>query len=289
LKSAIIALFLILIPAWGFAQPKWKRSEPPAEAELELFHANLVANLPTAETLTKGDFQFEIAHRFGPPIKEGYDVLWGLDGPAKIRFSLGYGITNRLMVTLGRSNLMANHDLQVKYNAFRIKNKILPSVITFLGGVALNTGIPDNIDREKLDGDNFQYYIQLIYNTMFFKKKFGVGLVPSYLYNSDIFNPEKQYTFTLGNYYQYYFNAKWSLWIEYNPIISGYQGPIKIGETEKSYNSLAIGLDVETGGHFFKIFISNNERINPSQYLVGSDKSASGNNWRLGFVLLRIL
>jgi hypothetical protein len=288
LKS-IIALFPILIPLLLFAQPKWERSEPPAEAKLQLFHANLVANLPTAETLTKGDFHFEIAHRFTPPIKEGYDALWGLDGPAKIRFSLGYGITDRLMVTLGRSNLMANLDLQVKYNAFRIKNKTLPSVISLQGGVALNTGIPDNIGRDKLDGDNFQYYIQLIYNTMFLNKKFGIGLVPSYLYNSDIYNPEKQYTFTLGNYYQYYFNAKWSVWVEYNPIITGYQGPIEFGLTEKSYNSLAIGFDVETGGHFFKLFITNNVRINLSQYLVGADRSVSGNNWRFGFAILRNL
>lgn len=288
MKSVIVVLFLILMTAGGFAQPKWKRSEPPTEAKLVLFHANLVANLPTAETLAKGDFQFEIAHRFSPPIKEGYGVLWGLDGPAKIRFSLGYGITDRLMVTLGRSNLIANHDLQVKYNAFRIKNQTLPSMITLLGGVSLTTGIPDNIGRDKLDGDNFQYYAQLIYNTMLFNK-FGIGLAPSYLYNSDIFNFEKQYTFTLGNYYQYYFNAKWSVWIEYNPIISGYQGPVEYDLKEKSYNPLAVGFDVETGGHFFKIFLTNNVRINSSQYLVGSDKSASRDNWRLGFAILRIL
>ena len=117
--------------------------------------------------------------------------------------------------------------------------------------------------------------------------KLGIGLVPSYLQNSFIYAIDKQYTFTLGTYLQYYLNRIWSLWIEYNPVITGYRGRIRLDETGKSHNSVAIGIAIETGGHIFNVMVTNNARLNPSQYLVGADRSASDDLWRLGFGILR--
>lgn len=272
------------------AQPKWKRSEPPKKVDLALFHATMTANFPTSETLKKGDFMYEISHRFLPAIKEGYGTFWGLDGPAKIRTALSYGISNRVMVTLGHSNLVDNLDLQVKAKLLQIRSKTLPGLVAVRGGVAVNTEIPESLDRGKLDGDNFQFYAQLIYNAMFFNKKLGVGIVPSYLYNSNIFTIEKQFTFTLGNYYQFYLNRMWSFWLELNPIVAGYQGFVSPDELgRKSHNHIAFGLDIETGGHFFHLFVTNNSRLNPSQFLVGADKKAAVDNLRIGFGLTRHL
>lgn len=291
MKSTILCMMVFLLfPALLlFAQPQWKRSEPAKQVDLELFHATMTGNFPTTETINKGDFQFEISHRFLPPINEGYDALWGLDGPVNIRLGLGYGITNRFMATLSRSNVMGNVDLQLRYKLLQFRNNVLPGVVALQGGAAWNTNVPDNLERESADPKNFQYYAQLIYNVMFLNKKLGVGLVPSYLYNSDIFSEDYEYTFTLGNYYQYYFNMKYSVWVEYNPIITGYQGPIEYGKAEKLHNSLALGFDVETGGHFFHLFITNNSYLNPSQFLVGADRSVSDGDWRIAFAITRHL
>ena len=86
-----------------------------------------------------------------------------------------------------------------------------------------------------------QFYAQLIYNGMLFDNKLGIGIVPSYLYNSFIYAVDKQYTFTIGTYLQYYFNRIWSLFFEYNAIVAGYQGRIRLDESGKSYNSLSFG------------------------------------------------
>jgi hypothetical protein len=285
LKSIILLLLIFSVAL--FAQPKWKKNENITEPKLELFHSTETANFPTTETLGKYDFMYEISHRFIPSIKDGYDVYFGLDGPARIRTAIGFGITEDLMVTLGRSNDIDNVDLQFKQRLFEIRNDILPSVLAIRGGISWNTEIPDGINRSKTDGDNFQYYVQLIYNGMLLDKKLGIGIVPSYLYNSYIFAVEKQYTFTLGTYLQYYINAMWSFWVEYNPIIMGYRGVIRLDETGKSHNSLAIGMDIETGGHIFHLILTNNARLNPSQYLVGADRSAGDDMWRLGFGIKR--
>ncbi len=287
----IIFLFCVLILSISVsAQPKWKRSKSPKKVPLALFHSTMTANFPTAEMLKKGDFQYEISHRFVPPIKDGFDALWGLNGPAKIRTSLSYAISNRVMLTFGHVNLLNNLDFHIKYRLLEIDSKTLPSAVAIRAGIAVNPGIPNSLDRGDFDSDNFQYFAQLVYNTMFFNKKFGVGIVPSYLYNSSIFTIDKQYTFTIGNYYQYYFNHMWSVWLELNPIVAGYQGfiaPDEIGN--KSFNHVALGFDIETGGHFFHLFVTNNSRISPTQFLVGADKKAGSDSWRVAFGITREL
>lgn len=286
LKSITI-LFLILSVS-VFAQPKWKSSEEPVKTKLALFHATQTANFQTTESLDKGNWMYEISHRFTTPVNDGFDALWGFDGPAKIRFALGYGITEDLMVNFGRSNNTDNYDLQLKQKLFLFDSKILPSVISVVGGIALNTEVPANIDRSTTDGDNFQFYAQLVYNTMLFDKKLGIGIVPSYLYNSFIYAVDNQYSFTVGTYLHYYVNRMWSFWIEHNAIVTGYQGRIRLDEIGKSYNTLSLGATLETGGHIFNFLVTNNARLNSSQFLVGADRSSSKKEgWRLGFGILR--
>ena len=289
MKTGIALAGLFLLPSLILAQPTWQRLEEKRETRLELFHSIMTANFPTAETLKKGDFHYEISHRFHPPIKEGYDANFGFDGPASMRTALSYGLSDRLMLTLGRSNLLDNLDLQFKLRWLQFEHERFPTAVAVNGGIAWNTEMPAILDRGRLDADNFQYYLQLVCNALLLDGKLGIGLVPSYLYNSTIFSVDKQYTFTLGSHYQYYFNDMWGLWLEYNPALSGYQGIIAPGETGRSHDSLALGVSIETGGHIFYLFATNNTRINPAQYIVGAPNSASPNNWRLAFGITRYL
>ena len=56
-----------LVPALAGAQPSWQAGAP-AETRLALFKAIKTANYPTAETLSQGDFHYEISHRFSRPL-----------------------------------------------------------------------------------------------------------------------------------------------------------------------------------------------------------------------------
>ena len=149
--------------------------------------------------------------------------------------------------------------------------------------------MPGLVDRSRLDADNFQYYLQLVYNVSLLDGRLGFGLVPSYLYNSAIFSVDKQYTFTLGSYLQYYFDDMWGGWLEYSPVLSGYQGILFPGEAGRSHDSLAIGFSLETGGHIFYLFTTNNTRLNPAQYLVGAPDGTGPDDWRLAFGIMRYL
>ncbi len=287
MKSILILLNLITIQSLLFAQPKWKPQNKIKKVDLELFRTTQTANFPTTESLKEGDIMYEISHRFLPSIKDGWDSFFGFDGPARIRFALGYGINDHLMITLGRSNNTDNLDLQIKQKLLQIYNRKFPLVFSLQGGISWNTEVPANISRNRIDPANFQYYLQLVSNTSLFNKKLGIGIVPSLLYNSFIYSVEKQYSLTIGGYFQYYINKMWSVWLEFNSTIAGYRGRIRLDEQGKSHNSIALGFDIETGGHIFHIMVTNNARLNPSQYLVGADRSAADDMWRLGFGILR--
>lgn len=287
IRASLAAAVLGLLPALAGAQPSWQAIAPP-ETRLELFTALRTANYPTAESLYRGDFHYEISHRFLPTIDQGYEAGFGLDGPANIRTTVSYGFSDRLMMTLGRSSLQDNLDLQLRYRWLQFRHMRFPSVLALNAGAAWNTDIPAGIDRGAAAAENIQYFGQLVFNTMM-DDKLGVGLVPSFLYNSAIFSVDPQYTVTLGTYAQYFINHTWGIWVEYSPALTGYQGILSPGESGRSHNSLAWGLSIDTGGHTFYLFATNNTRLSPSQYLVGAPYAADPENWRTGFGITRFL
>ena len=287
IRASLAAVVLGLLPALAGAQPSWQAIAPP-ETRLELFTALRTANYPTAESLYQGDFHYEISHRFLPTIDQGYEAGFGLDGPANIRTTVSYGLHDRLMATLGRSSLQDNLDLQLRYRWLQFRHMRFPSVVALNAGAAWNTDIPANVDRGAAAAENFQYFGQLVFNTMM-DEKLGIGLVPSFLYNSAIFSVDPQYTLTLGTYAQYLINHTWGIWVEYSPALMGYQGILAPGESGRSHNSLAWGLSIDTGGHTFYLFATNNTRLSPSQYLVGAPYEAAPENWRSGFGITRFL
>lgn len=289
-----LVLLMIVIPFALKGQSSWKKSLSPHNTNIEMFHSSQTANLPTTETLKKGNFMYEISHRF-ESISLGYDGLYGLDGPVSMRTALSYGFTDNLMVSLGRSNVQDNLDLRLKYKFIQI-DAFFSSAIALQAGIAFNTEVFAGLKkRDPFDMNSVQYYGQAIYNVMFIKNSLGFGIVPSFLYNSFIFtndyNTDKKYTFSIPFYLQYYFNRTWSLWVEVNAVAGGWKGNIfySADQKNKSHNSLATGAAIETGGHIFFLFITNSSRLNPSQYLVGANNSFGKDAWRFAFGITREL
>jgi len=269
-----IALFLVFdVIAQGTT---WKRRIPQSEVKLQLFHSTHAINLPTSETLQKGDFHFDISHRFIPTIKSGSKEFWGFDGPANIRLALGYAITNNILLTLGRSNQNNNVDLAAKLWLFQVESESFPITSSIIVGSAWNSDAPSS---NNIEYKTFQFFGQLIINTMW-QKKLGIGIVPSYLYNSHIQCEDTQYSITMGTYLQFYFSTMYSLILEWNPTMIGWR---------QDYNPVSLGFEIETGGHFFKIVLTNSADLNMSQFLAGADNQFSSGEWRFGFNITRVL
>jgi hypothetical protein len=277
ITTILLSGFILALSA--MAQPpqiSWKRQTDTAVRPLQLFHSIQTLNLPTTETMQKGEVHFEISHRFATPVSAGIGELYGMDGSVIMRIGLGYAVTDNLLLLLARSNRDGNIDFQVKQRLFDFDNELLPVVTALHAGIAYNgKPLPDIDDNNR----KFQYYAGLIINGMLMKK-LGIGLYPNYLYNSHIYCPDVHYSFTMSAYAQYYVDDLWSVIAEVTPTVTGWRN---------KYNSVALGIEFETGGHFFKFSLGNSSHMNPSQYLAGARDSFDSGDLHIGFNITRLL
>jgi hypothetical protein len=111
-------------------------------------------------------------------------------------------------------------------------------------------------------------------------KKLAVGVVTSYLNNVRIADNETLNELTVGLNAQLYLARMFSVFTEWNASKS-YEG--------LEHDALSFGLEIETGGHFFKLMATNSDRPNPTQFLGGTPTAFTPKEWRFGFNLTRIL
>jgi len=277
LLPLVVGPLLGAVPGAGQERPiRWKRRQEATRPRPTVFHATMALTLPTAETLGKGEILFEVSHRFLPAASGGWDVLFGLDGPARNRLALSFAPHDRVLLTLGRSNRLDNVEFQVKARVLESDRGGLPLVAAVQSGAAWSTEVPK---RRAGDAGNFQYYGLLVLNAAL-APRLSVGLVPAYLYNPDVELAERAHAFSIGAYGHLRLSEVVGLLAEWNGSRA---------RPGSEYDAVAAGIELETGGHFFRILFSNSTRLNPSQYLAGAEQPFRPGEWRLGFTITRLL
>src|SRR5687768_5671219 len=126
------------------------------------FKANRVINLHSLENTAGGELDVKISHRFGFLSGNFYE-LFGLD-QATIRIGGDYGISERLMVGIGRSNYEKTYDAFAKYKILRQSTgaKKMPITLSVLGTTAITTIKFQDPDRENFFSSRLYYTGQLI-------------------------------------------------------------------------------------------------------------------------------
>jgi hypothetical protein len=250
---------------------------PSAIEGQRIFHSTQSANLQTTETLRSGNWLFEISHRFSPPISNGSESLWGFDGPVNNRFGIAWAPANGLLVGVQRTNLEDNFELYGKARLLQGTAGSVPLAVAVMAGSAWNTQVAELQGAE--DGE-FQAYAQLIANALLLDGKLAVGVVPSWLYNPRLRDFEALNSLAVGIAAQWYLTPSMSLlgeWIVSETV------------TDSENDSGTFGMEFETRGHFFKLVVTNQDRMHPTQYLAGSIHPFDADNLRLGFNITRLL
>jgi len=247
-----------------------------AQGAIDVFHSTQSANLPTATTIPKGWGLFEISHRFLPSFSQGADALWGLDGPVYNRLGLAYAPTERLMVGLQRSNFDDNLEFNAKAWLLEGRSGEMRYKVAAMGGYAINFGAtPTGGVRD----NESQYYGQAILDASV-ADRFALGVVPTVFRNPRIEDIDPVSTFVLGLHGQYRATRSLSLLAEWIVSVQSVQYP---------HDGVSFGLEIETLGHFFKLLATNQVRMNPTQYLVGTPFGYGKNDWHFGFNITRAL
>jgi hypothetical protein len=263
-SAATLMLFLVL-------------TVPPGLSAQRVFHSTQSANLPTTETLRGGNLLFEISHRFSPPISEGADALWGLDGPVYNRLGLSFAPTDRVLLGVIRSNLDDNLEFNAKGRFYEGARGASRFAIAAMGGAAWNM---DVVPVDGATDNEFQGYVQLIADVLALDERVAVGLAPAWIHNPRLRDTDTLSAVAVGLHGQWYLTDAMSLLGEW--IFSE-----EIADTP--YDSGTFGIELETRGHFFKIVVTNQDRMQPTQFLAGSQHAFTWDELRLGFNLTRVL
>ncbi len=253
---------------------QWERERGPVQPPSVVFRSTQGINFPTTTMLAGGEWQFEVSHRFRPAISEGSDVLWGIDGPVHLRLGLGYALTDRYTLTLQRSNEQDNLDLNLRARVWERSDERFPFQLGMQAGAAWNGELPEVTPEP----DPWQYYAMLILNQGL-GDRVGIGLIPAYLRNPDVTAESADNAWSLGAHGQVYLSDDWSLLGEWN-----FSDPWD----DRLHDWGAFGVELEAGGHFFKLLLTNSTSTNPSQFLAGTPFKFEPEEWRLGFNITRL-
>jgi hypothetical protein len=216
------------------------------------FKGSRLVNGHTVETRKSGTLEFLISHRFGP-LNSGAYEFFGLDG-ANIRLGLDYGLTDRFTIGLGRSSFEKTYDGFLKYKLLRQGPGRVPVSATFFASVALRTLKAPVPDASAAFSDKLFYSYQLLIARKF-SERFSLQIAPSLIHRNQISEREAENDLlALGAGARYKLTKRISLNAEYYHRLNA-------PEATQYYNSLAIGFDIETGGHVFQLHLTNSRAM----------------------------
>ena len=255
-------------------------SKPSKDPVKATFKSTRVINGHSVETMAAKHLDFRISHRFGE-IKD-VDNFFGLD-MAKIRLGLEYGITDRLMIGIGRSSHRKELDGFIKYKALQQnEDGSMPVSVVLLGASTLRT------EERRFSNPNFDWqlengmaYISQVLIARKFSSSFSLQLSPTVVHRNVVLRKDDQnMVLACGIGGRYKLTKRVSFNAEYF-----YQLP---GENAKRYtNALSFGFDIETGGHVFQLHLTNSPNMNERGFITENTGTWGDGNIFYGFNISR--
>jgi hypothetical protein len=222
----------------------------------------------------------KISHRFGF-ISGGLYELFGLD-QASIRIGGDYGITDRLMVGVGRSSYEKTYDGFIKYKFLRQCSgaKNMPITLAGLTTMAIKTLKPSDPTRENYFSSNLYYTFQLIMGRKF-SESFSLQLSPTLVHRNLVATLEEENdVFAIGIAGRIKLSKRTSLNGEYIYVLPG-----QIADTYR--NSLSLGIDIETGGHVFQLHFTNSTSMIEKGFITETVGNWADGDIHFGFNISR--
>jgi hypothetical protein len=245
------------------------------------FKTTRIINLQSVENAAAGVMDFRISHRFGFINSGAYD-LFGLD-QALMRFGLEYGVTDRLMVGAGRSNVNKAYDSFLKYKILRQgsgKHNI-PISLSYFASAVCNTVRWTDPSRDNYFSSRMQYTHQLLIARKF-NNDLSLQLTPTLVHKNLVPTlQDKNDILAMGFGGRYKLTQRFSVNGEYIYVL-----PNQI--TSTFYNSLSLGVDIETGGHVFQLHLTNSTSMLEPGFITESVGQWKNGGIHFGFNVSRV-
>ena len=241
------------------------------------FKSTRVVNGQSVETMKKKHHDLRISHRFGK-LNSGAYQFFGLD-QATMRLGFEYGLTDDLMIGVGRSTSQKVYDFFGKYKLLKQSTgaRNIPVSVTLFGGTGVAT-----VDKERDFQDKLYYTAQVLVARKF-GERLSLQLSPTYLYRTmpDVTGDEKV-LFAVGIGGRFKLSKRVSLNGEYF-----YTAREKNTVTAPYHDSMSFGVDIETGGHVFQLHFTNSLGMIEKQFIGETTGSWGKGDIHYGFNISR--
>ena len=292
-----IALTLLLIPALhytGYAQTdtasnndlmKMLDTDAPATGHKDYttatFKASRIVNGHSIENVGKGVLDFRISHRFGT-LNQGVGNFFGLDN-ATTKLSFDYGITDWLMIGIGRSTYEKEYDGFFKAKILRqTENNSMPISLSYVGTMSCQS-MPEQVAAgQTYYFSNRLYYANQVLIARKFSKWLSLQIMPTYIhYNIVPTTAEPNEVFAAGVGGRIKLSNRIALTGEYYYTIPGFK-------LNGYHNAISLGIDIETGGHVFQLMFTNATGISERSFIGQTSGSWSKGDIHFGFNISRV-
>ena len=258
-----------------------EKKAPITEYAYATFKATRVINGQSVELTSKNELTFVIQHRFGK-INEGFYGLFGLD-QSTIRFGFEYGVFRWLNIGVGRSSFKKTFDGTIKLKIARQQTgaRTFPLTIGLFSSVATSTLKWDDPDRPNYYTSRMSFTHQIL-----IARKFGnavsVQLSPSYVHRNMVATAEDQNdVYAIGFAGRVKLTNRMAINAEYFYQLDGYNKSV-------TFDAMALGIDMETGGHVFQVMVTNSKGMIDPYFIAETTGDISKGELYLGFNISRV-
>ncbi len=245
--------------------------EDPIVYSTATFKSTRVINGQSIENVAGGVMDFRVSHRFGT-FNTGIHKLFGLD-LASMRLGFEYGITNRVMVGIGRSNVNEEVDAFTK---IRILKQVesgpgtMPFSLSYFGSTVMRGTEWADLNRENFFTSRLYFCNQLLLARKM-NENLSIQLSPTHIHRNLVETSAIAHDlFALGYGGRYKLTRRLTFNAEYFSLITKNIGA-------EVNNSLSLGVDIETGGHVFQLHLTNSSSMNEKGFI-----SETTGNWNKG-------
>ncbi len=265
-------------------------NESTPQAVTATFKGIKLINANTIETTKKKTMEFRITHRFGNMEignPAGRHSLYGLDNASNIRFSLDYGLTDRISIGLGRSKMAEHIDGNIKYRFLDQKEKGFPLSVAYFANAAISP--IQNIADDDFS-NRWSYTHQLIIAS---KLTSGISLeiLPTLVHRNyvDQSAHPKNNSLDENDLYALGFAGRFKITKRMAFVIDYFLPFSEFRDADNGYyNALGVGVELETGGHVFHINLTNSAGIIENDFIPSTRSSWGKEEYKLGFNISRV-
>lgn len=243
------------------------------------FKTTRLINGHSVENVAGGVLDFRISHRFGY-INTGVNEFFGLD-QASIRLGLDYGISNRWMVGIGRSSYQKQLDGFTKFKVVRQAPGRSPVTVSAVSTIMYKTIPFADLTRINYNTSRLFFAHQLIIGRKF-SESISFQVVPTLIHYNFAEAPNTiNDVFAIGGGGRVKLSKRVSLNAEYYYQLPNFQ-------LQGTRNSVAIGFDIETGGHVFQLQFTNSTGMTERTFISETTGNFFKGDVHFGFNISRV-